>query len=110
MLLNLDDNQIGNDGIIEFAKAITPVTKYGSGALPGLRVLSLTNNGITGIGMTVFADACASGAMANLVKLDISHNNIGNAGIIALAKAIKPVTKNDILTTLELSTNSNNYI
>lgn len=106
--LRLPSNQIGNDGIIAFAKAITPIT--GRGALPNLTILNLQENGITWVGMIAFANACASGALTNLIKFSIASNNIGNGGTIALAIAIKPVNKNRIgafprLKNLDLSDN-----
>ena len=37
---------------------------------------------------------CASGALAQLTRLHLDHNSIGDAGLTAFAEAIKPTADN----------------
>jgi hypothetical protein len=59
------------------------------GALPKLKTqLELQDNNIGDAGVIALATACVSGAMAQLEELSLFHNNISDAGITALARAI----------------------
>ena len=52
-----------------------------------LQKLWLYDNQIGDAGVTALALACAGGAMAQLETLDLSRNQIGDAGVTALASA-----------------------
>ena len=52
--------------------------------------LWLSNNKIGDAGLTAFAKAVESGALASLEKLVLNDNGIGDEGMSALAKAITP--------------------
>jgi hypothetical protein len=43
--------------------------------------LWLDGNQIGDVGLTAFADAVRSGALASLTELDLASNNIGDAGV-----------------------------
>ena len=53
-----------------------------------MKRLRLDSNQIGDTGVTSLANACASGALANLETLDLRHNNIGDVGCTALASAV----------------------
>ena len=55
-----------------------------------VQVLVLNNNKISDSGLTAFAKAVESGALAALERLGLGDNAIGDAGMSALAKAITP--------------------
>ena len=55
-----------------------------------MQELELGDNKISDAGLTAFAKAVESGALAALETLDLSVNAIGDAGMSALAKAITP--------------------
>ena len=51
--------------------------------------LYLAGNQIGNAGVSALASACADGALASLQMLIISRNNIGDAGATALANAVE---------------------
>ena len=55
--LNLGGNQFGDDGVSALAKAITPVSEGGSGALPSIKKLDLGANKFGDEGVKAFAAA-----------------------------------------------------
>ena len=61
-----------------------------SGALAQLIRLDMDGNQIGDAGMTAFAGAVGKGALDNLELLMLISNQIGDDGISALAKAITP--------------------
>jgi len=56
------------------------------GALPQLEKLSLNNNQIGDAGVDALAKACAGGALAQLEVLWLGNNQIGDAGVKALSQ------------------------
>ena len=58
-----------------------------SGALAQLQELWLNSNSIGDVGMKAFADAVRKGALDKLEKLYLHENKIGDAGMSALAVA-----------------------
>ena len=56
--------------------------------------LRLSLNNIGDAGLTALAKAVESGALAQLTRLELSFNSIGDAGLTALAEAIKPSAGN----------------
>lgn len=68
-LLDLDFNQIGDQGIISLADAL------GKGALASLEKLFLSSNAIGDDGMSALASACASGALASLRELHLLQDS-----------------------------------
>ena len=56
--------------------------------------LWLRDNNIGDAGLTAFAKAVESGALAQLTRLDLDYNSIGDAGLTAFAEAIKPTADN----------------
>ena len=77
----LDDNLIGDAGMLPFAGAI------GYGALPQLEALRLRQNLIGDTGMIDFSCVIANGSLSRLESLDLTHNKIGNEGLAAFASA-----------------------
>ena len=59
-----------------------------------LQTLWLNDNNIGDAGLTALAEAVESGALAQLTRLDLDNNRIGDAGLTALAEAIKPTADN----------------
>ena len=55
--------------------------------------VNLTGRRIRDAECSVLAEACASGALLHCEKLLLGLNQIGDAGIIALAQVIKPVSE-----------------
>src|SRR5262249_30515613 len=72
--LDLDDNDLGDEGAEALASA----------ALPGLRRLSLRYNEIGARGVKALA---ASSGLAGLVHLDLIGNSLTDAGVLALARS-----------------------
>eukprot|EP00900_Chrysochromulina_parva_P005409 jgi/Chrpa1/1486/Chrysochromulina_OHIO_Genome00001865-RA len=73
-------NSFGDAGLITLVGTIW--------AIPLLEWLDLSLNQISCTGFKVFADACAIGALPKLkTRLELQDNNIGDAGVIALATA-----------------------
>eukprot|EP00966_Prymnesium_polylepis_P267962 6190382-Prymnesium_polylepis.1 len=60
------------------------------GALAKLEELLLDHNQIGDAGLTALAGAIAGGAMGQLTRLELWDNGIGDAGMIAFAEALKP--------------------
>ena len=58
------------------------------------QILRLDGNDIGDAGLTALAKAVESGALAQLTRLDLDTNRIGDAGLTALAEAIKPAADN----------------
>ena len=88
--LFLDENEIGDAGLIAFAEAL----KSPRGALGSLVTLWLEQNRIGKKGMQAFSSAIATGALPLLEKLILSGNAIGDAGLFALVDAVKPSSAN----------------
>ena len=80
--LFLNDNQIGDAGMIEFSRSIT------NGSLRALTRLDLDDNQIGDAGMTDFSRAIASGSLRVLESLDLSSNQIGDVGMIEFSRSI----------------------
>ena len=86
--LALHHNQIGDEGMKAFSKAI------GSGALGNLKELHLHVNRIGDVGMAAFAEALKPtdrspmGALAELTYLNLAANQVGDEGMKALSTAI----------------------
>ena len=59
-----------------------------SGALAHLMTLRLSGNQIGDDGMKAFSAAIASGALGGLKELYLNHNEIGSEGMIAFSSAI----------------------
>ena len=108
--LNLNRNQIGDEGMMAFSGALS------SGSLGSLAYLNLDNNRIGDAGMIAFANAIKPtdeipmGALASLKELSLWGNEIGDSGMIAFADAIKPTDEIpmgslDTLTWLNLDVN-----
>ena len=64
-----------------------------SGALAQLTLLDLRQHQIGDAGLASLSGALASGALAQLKELYLDENQIGEAGVTALAQAIKPVSE-----------------
>ena len=79
----LDNNQIGDEGMVELAGAMA------DGRLAELKFLDLNKNQIGDAGMSALARAAAGGALSSLATLYLHQNRIGDAGAIALAGAIR---------------------
>ena len=60
----------------------------GNKALPQLKILGLSGNQIGDAGVAALASACGSGALPNLTRLGLDGNQIGDDGMQALAAAI----------------------
>ena len=60
----------------------------GSGALPALVELNLSSNNIGDQGMIALADAFGKGALAQLQLLDLRCNKVGDVGLSSLANAL----------------------
>jgi len=56
--------------------------------LASCQKLFLGDNQITDIGLSALASACSSGALAQLIRLDMDGNQIGDAGMTAFAGAV----------------------
>lgn len=80
-VLNLYGNSIGDAGMAAIATAMSTRT------LAGLRSLRLSDNAIGNAGMVNFGLAASNGPLA-LTALALNHNEIGDAGICALADII----------------------
>ena len=80
--LDLEHNQIGDPGMIEFSRSIA------IGSLGALQKLFLYGNQIGDAGMVEFSRAITSGSRANLEELLLGGNQIGNASMVALVGAI----------------------
>ena len=76
-----------------FAQAIKPASEGGSGALAQCQELYLFENQIGDAGVAALADACARGALAQCQELSLDGNLIGDDGMTAFAQAIKPVSE-----------------
>ena len=57
------------------------------------QTLHLEINQIGDAGVTALANACAGGGMANVTFLDLSVNQIGDNDMAAFAQAIKPTSE-----------------
>ena len=66
--LELNDNQIGDDGMKSVASALA------GGALAQLVQLFLNTNQIGDAGLTALASACASGALEQCTKIALDAN------------------------------------
>ena len=55
--------------------------------------LSLWGNQIGDAGITALAEACGRGALANCQFLSLERNQIGDVGMTAFAQAIKPLSE-----------------
>jgi Leucine-rich repeat (LRR) protein len=75
--LDLAGNQISDDGVTALAKAITPASKGGSGALPQLTSLFLDTNNIGDAGCSALASAVGSNALASLKTLHVDDGPLG---------------------------------
>ena len=80
--LYLNDNQIGDAGVMALAEAV------GKGTLPQLKTLYLSNNQIGDAGVTALAEAAGKGTLPQLKELNFWNNQIGDAGVMALAEAV----------------------
>lgn len=92
--LRLEDNNIGNDGVLQLANALKVNTR--------LQILSILRNGVTDLGASVLANALKTNK--SLIKLsldgravlshfkddalDYSTNNIGNDGADEIAEML----------------------
>jgi len=83
--LFLDRNEIVNDGLVGFSKAIRRVPNL----LPKLYELWLSNNAFGDPGAVALCEALGAGAMPNLGDLRLQYNAIGDATIQALVSAIE---------------------
>ena len=81
-LLNLADNNIGDDGMRSLADA------FAKGALKNVLSVDLARNQIGDAGCTALAEACASGALENCQSLLLGGNKIGDEGVHSLADAL----------------------
>lgn len=79
--INLSHNQMTASGFRFLCESFS--------MLPDVNQLYLGSNDIGDEGMTVFASAIASGAMAQLTHLYLGENAIGDAGMTAFAEALK---------------------
>ena len=70
--LALNNNQIGDTGMIKFSEALA------TGALANVTTLNLAANQITDKGTEAFSAALATGAMAHLNDLYLSSNPISD--------------------------------
>jgi Leucine-rich repeat (LRR) protein len=68
--------------------AVLKIEEIGKQYGPQLQLLSLSDNQIGDSGMQTLAAACGSGAMVNLIELDLKYNQIGDAGMAALSTAL----------------------
>ena len=82
--LNLDNNEIGDEIMIEFSNAVQAPKL----ALASLRCLNLSQNLIGDRGITRFSEALEGGALDKLEVLKIDDNTIGHSGLIKFASAI----------------------
>ena len=98
--LELDCNQIGDPGMIEFSRSIT------SGSLAKLTSLNLNFNKISDAGIISFAEALKSpmGSLPALTRLDLDSNQIGDPGMIEFSRSIANGSLG-ALTTLVLADN-----
>ena len=76
-----------------------------SGALAQLKELEISENRIGVVGISALADAVSMGALPALKGLNLESNNIGDAGMSALADAVR----SGALAQLEELNLSNNY-
>ena len=81
-LLNLNQNQIGQNGMEAFSSALR------SGALATLDALGLAINQIDDESMMTFSKALSSGALASLKELNLGYNKIGDGGMEHLSSAL----------------------
>ena len=88
--LNMNENKIGYDGIACIATAL----KLNTGTC-NLKTLNIPRCNITSLD-----EACALSLVSALHELDISWNEIGNAGLACIATALK--TSTCTLTTLNI--------
>jgi hypothetical protein len=82
--LELDCNQIGDPGMIEFSRSIT------SGSMANLTVLGLSSNKIGDAGMIELSRAIAIGSLRQLTTLGLNYNQSGDIGMITFAEALQP--------------------
>jgi len=69
-------------------KAAVAVSKViATGALKKLETLDLSNNQIGDAGVTALAEAAGKGTLPQLKQLVLKYNQIGDAGVTALAEA-----------------------
>ena len=78
--------------IFDLTTAPAPYEKYrhalGKGALPALETLWLNENQIGDAGLSALASACASGALPKLTELYLQWNKIRDTGMAAFADAL----------------------
>ena len=63
-----------------FAQAIKPASEGGSGALPAVTFLRLSNNNFGDAGMTAFASAVGSGTLASITEISMEGNQATDEG------------------------------
>ena len=80
--LDLDHNQIGDEGMKAFVLALS------RGALRTLTSLDLAQNQIGDEGMEAFVLVLSMGALNNLTSLDLSQNRIGDEGMKAFTQSM----------------------
>ena len=98
VMWNLEELQhglINDDRMVTFSEVIT------SGLLPKLKTLDLSYHHLTYKGIDAFASAIGNGALESLTDLSLAttlgmRDTMGDAGMIALANAIKPTPENPI--------------
>ena len=77
-VLRLDENQVGDEGMVKFAEAL------GNGALPLLITLELSFNSIGNDGMCSLSDALGKGALPKCSDISL-FGNPGNHELVQKA-------------------------
>lgn len=80
--LSLRENKIGDEGFKAFSQAVA------GGALPSLQKFYMERNAIGNEGLRAFSAALGGGALSKLEVIILSMNEIGDPGVKALADAI----------------------
>jgi Ran GTPase-activating protein (RanGAP) involved in mRNA processing and transport len=89
-ILDLDENQISDPGMVSFSEDLVVYDKYmHRGALPHLTHIYLRENEIGDVGMQAFSDAIRSGALASLKFISLAKNVITEAGMQAFSDVIR---------------------
>ena len=76
-ILRLDNNEIGDAGVMALADAAA------GGALPQLTNLYLDGNKIGDTGLSALASACASGALPELKEICVDNQHMRHPQLVA---------------------------
>ena len=96
--LNLENNNLGDAGMMVLCEGLSP------GTAPSLLNLGLGNNQFGPVGAEALAAALSRGALPKLATLGLGNNPIGNQGVAALTAPLRsrPAFKQLVLNMCEI--------